>query len=94
MTNSNLKNIWSSFLVRAINFLDDNGIIAFVLPAELLQVDYAAQLRKLLVSEFSRIEIFTFNELLFKECKGQDTIILIAYKNSKKSGLFFLTLIN
>lgn len=89
LTNSNLKNIWSSFLVRAINFLDDNGIIAFVLPAELLQVDYAAQLRKLLVSEFSRIEIFTFNELLFKECKGQDTIILIAYKNSKKSGLFF-----
>jgi len=94
LTNSNLKNIWSSFLVRSINFLNEDGILAFVLPAELLQVDYAAQLRKLLISEFSRIEIFTFNELLFKECKGQDTIILIAYKKSKKSGLFFSNIDN
>ncbi|HCA5148155.1 TPA: N-6 DNA methylase, partial [Acinetobacter baumannii] len=74
LTNSNLKNIWSSFLVRSISLLTDNGTLAFVLPAELLQVDYAAQLRQLLITEFKRIEIFTFNELLFKECKGQDTV--------------------
>lgn len=94
LTNSNLKNIWSSFLVRSISFLDEDGILAFVLPAELLQVDYAAQLRQLLISEFSRIEIFTFNELLFKECKGQDTIILIAYKKAKDRGLFFSNIEN
>lgn len=89
LTNSNLKNIWSSFLVRSISFLDENGVLAFVLPAELLQVDYAAQLRRLLIAEFSRIEVFTFNELLFKECKGQDTVVLIGYKKAKVPGLFF-----
>lgn len=89
LTNSNLKNIWSSFLVRAISMLTEDGILAFVLPAELLQVDYAAQLRLLLIAEFERIEIFTFNELLFTECKGQDTVILIAYKKSLESGLYF-----
>lgn len=94
LTNSNLKNIWSSFLVRSISLLDENGVLAFVLPAELLQVDYAAQLRQLLIKEFSRIEVFTFNELLFKECKGQDTIILIAYKKANIAGLFFSNIEN
>lgn len=94
LTNSNLKNIWSSFLVRSISLLSDDGILAFVLPAELLQVDYAAQLRQLLLSEFKRIEVFTFNELLFKECKGQDTIILIAYKKADNEGLFFSNIEN
>lgn len=94
LTNSNLKNIWSSFLVRSISLLTDNGTLAFVLPAELLQVDYAAQLRQLLITEFKRIEIFTFNELLFKECKGQDTVILIAYKKAYEPGLFFSNIEN
>lgn len=91
---SSFKNIWSSFLVRAFEFLTEDGILAFVLPAELLQVDYAAELRKILVSNFSRVEVFTFNELLFKECKGQDTVILIAYKKSKNAGLFFSNIEN
>lgn len=91
---SSFKNIWSSFLVRSFDFLRDDGILAFVLPAELLQVDYAAQLRNKLINDFSRVEVFTFNELLFKECKGQDTIILIAYKKSKNPGLFFANIEN
>ena len=35
-----------------------------------------------------RIEIFTFNDLMF-ECKGQDTIVLFAYKKSEQKGEFF-----
>ena len=93
-TNTNIKNIWSIFLVRSISLLKENGLLAFVLPAELLQVDYANQLRQLLLKEFTRIEIFTFNELLFQDCKGQDTLILIAYKSSKDPGLFFTNINN
>lgn len=94
LSRSGIKNIWSAFLVRSISLLNDNGILAFVLPAELLQVNFTSELRNLLVNEFQRVEIFTFNELLFKECKGQDTIILIAEKNSAESGLFFHNVIN
>lgn len=84
-----IKNIWSAFLVRSISLLKKNGILSFVLPAELLQVNFTAELRELLIKEFQRIEIFTFNELLFNECKGQDTLVLIAERNSDMPGLFF-----
>jgi adenine-specific DNA-methyltransferase len=90
LSTSTVKNIWSSFLVRSISLLAENGILALVLPSELLQVKYAEELRELLLNEFERIEVFTFNELLFKECKGQDTLILIAEKKIKCSWSFFL----
>lgn len=89
LSTSSIKNIWSAFLVSSIRLLKKNGILSFVLPAELLQVKFTAELRELLINEFQRIEIFTFNELLFNECKGQDTLVLIAEKTSNEPGLFF-----
>ena len=83
-----IKNIWTAFLLKSIQLLDDTGILAFVLPAELLQVKFAEELRKYLRSSFARLEILTFDNLLF-ECKGQDTVVLFAYKQSEERGLFF-----
>jgi adenine-specific DNA-methyltransferase len=83
------KNIWTSFLVRCIEFTDTNGILAFVLPSELLQVKFAAELRELILEEFERVEIFTFNELLFKDCKGQDTLLLIGERKSDTKGVYY-----
>lgn len=83
------KNIWTAFLVRCIEFTAADGILAFVLPSELLQVKFAAELRELILKQFERVEIFTFNELLFKDCKGQDTLILIGEKKSEDKGVFY-----
>jgi adenine-specific DNA-methyltransferase len=83
------NNIWTSFLVRCVEFTNDKGILAFILPSELLQVKFAGELRELILNKFERIEIFTFNELLFKDCKGQDTILLIAEKKSKEKGVYY-----
>ncbi len=62
--------------------------MAFVLPSELLQVKFAEEVREYLKNQFERIEIFTFNDLMF-ECKGQDTIVLFAYRKSENKGEFF-----
>lgn len=94
LSNNKPKNIWTSFLVRCIKFVDDNGILAFVLPSELLQVKFAAELRELILKEFERVEIFTFNELLFKDCKGQDTLLLIAQRKSNNKGIFYCNIAN
>ena len=51
------KNIWTAFLVRCIEFTDFQGVLAFVLPSDLLQVKYASEIRNLLLKEFERIEI-------------------------------------
>ncbi len=60
-----------------------------ILPLELLQVKFTEEIRSLLINEFQRIEIFTFNELQFQECKGQDTVLLIGYKAHENQGTFY-----
>ncbi len=88
-----VKNIWTTFLIKSNTLLSDDGVIAFVLPSELLQVKFAEEIREYLKNQFQRIEIFTFNDLMF-ECKGQDTIVLIAYKQHLNKGEFFTNIVN
>lgn len=88
LTEASVKNIWTTFLVKANTLLAANGVLAFVLPSELLQVKFAEEVREYLKTKFERIEIFTFNDLMF-ECKGQDTIVLFAYKKAEEKGEFF-----
>ena len=52
---SKLTNAWVSFVVGASLLLKENGKIAFVLPAELLQVSYANQLREFISSFYNKI---------------------------------------
>lgn len=93
LTEGSAKNIWATFLIKANTLLARNGIIAFVLPAELLQVKFAEEVREYLKKEFKRIEVFTFNDLMF-ECKGQDTIVLFAYKKHDFTGEFFANIVD
>ncbi len=88
LSENSVNNIWTSFLIKSCTLLDQDGIIAFVLPSELLQVNYAKEIREFLRRKFDRVEIFTFNDLMF-ECKGQDTIVLIGYINHEEKGQFF-----
>lgn len=83
-----VKNIWPSFVLRSGQLLKDNGVMALVLPADLLQVKYSDELRTYLTRTFERVEIFTFDDLLF-ECKGQDTVLLFAFKRHELPGLYY-----
>lgn len=87
-----INNIWTSFLVSGISKLQNDGLLAFVLPLELLQVKFTEEIRDLLKASFERIEIFMFDELQFLECKGQDTVLLIGYKKHKVPGTFYTTI--
>lgn len=72
-----LTNIWVPFVVAAAASLRAGGRLAFVLPAELLQVTYAAQLRSFLNDRFERIDIVTCNELFFENAE-QEVVLLLA----------------
>ena len=69
-------NIWVPFVVAAVESLRHGGRLAFVLPAELLQVSYANQLRAYLVGKFSRVDIITCNQLLFDRAEQEVVIVL------------------
>lgn len=72
-----LTNIWVPFVVAAATKLCKGGRMALVLPAELLQVTYAAQLRSYLTDRFSRIDVIACNELFFDNAE-QEVVLLLA----------------
>jgi adenine-specific DNA-methyltransferase len=77
LTPNRLTNIWVPFVVAAACSLRAGGRMAFVLPAELLQVSYAAQLRSFLTDRFKRIDIIACNELFFENAE-QEVLLLLA----------------
>ena len=66
-----LTNIWVPFVAAAAASLSPGGRLAFVLPAELLQVSYAAQLRSFLTDRFASIDIIACNELFFEKAEQE-----------------------
>jgi adenine-specific DNA methylase len=62
---SRLTNAWVPFVVASTILARDGGRVGLVLPAELLQVTYAAQLRDFLLSRFAEITLVTFERLVF-----------------------------
>jgi adenine-specific DNA methylase len=71
-----LTNVWVPFVVGAMTRLEEGGRLAMVLPAELLQVTYAAQLRRFMADHFHRIHIFACNRLFFDA--EQEIVVLFA----------------
>ena len=72
-----LTNIWVPFVAAATASLRPGGRLALVLPAELLQVSYAAQLRSFLTDRFSCIHLISCNELFFSNAE-QEVVLLLA----------------
>lgn len=60
-----LTNAWVPFVVAATTLVREGGRVGLVLPAELLQVSYAAQLRDFLVSRYREITLVSFRRLVF-----------------------------
>lgn len=72
-----LTNIWVPFVVAAVASLKKGGRLALVLPAEILQVTYASQLRSFLTDHFARIDVVACNELFFEKAE-QEVVLLLA----------------
>ncbi|AYE94588.1 SAM-dependent methyltransferase [Mycobacterium paragordonae] len=60
-----LTNAWVPFVVASTTLVREGGRVGLVLPAELLQVGYAAQLRDFLVSRYREITLVSFGRLVF-----------------------------
>src|SRR5438067_6111273 len=75
-----LTNSWVPFLVAATLLLKKTGRLAMVIPAELLQVNYAAELRYFLTNYYSYLTLVTFKKLVFNGIQ-QEVVILLSEKN-------------
>jgi adenine-specific DNA-methyltransferase len=76
-----LTNAWVPFVLTSSLMLSSNGRLAMVLPAEILQVKYAAQLRLFLTNYFKAITVLTFRKLVFPEIQ-QEVVLLLAERDA------------
>lgn len=72
-----LANAWAAFVQLSIELLRDGGRLAMVVPAELLQVKYAGELRDRLATQFKHIVIVGFRQLVFPDIQ-QEVVLLLA----------------
>jgi adenine-specific DNA-methyltransferase len=79
-----LTNAWVPFLVAATLPLNEHGRLAMVIPAELLQVNYAAELRYFLSRYYRALTLITFKKLLFEGIQ-QEVVLLLGERNGGMS---------
>ncbi len=86
MKANKLINAWVAFLVACVQLLSENGRIAFVIPAEILQVAYAEDLRLFLSEHLAKITLITFEQLIFPDIE-QEVLVFIGEKGSDEKGI-------
>jgi len=81
-----LANAWVSFVIGSSLLLKEKGKIGFVIPAEILQVSYAQQLRQFLAYFYNKINIISFKKLVFPDIQ-QEVVLLLCEKDGSDSHL-------
>lgn len=72
-----LASSWAAFTVHAALFLKPGGRLGLVIPAELLSVNYAAEVRRFLLERFSRVDLVLFQERVFPGVL-EEVVLLLA----------------
>lgn len=80
-----LANAWTAFIQLGIELLRPGGRLAMVVPAELLQVNYAAELRSRLSKVFDHVIIVGFKKLVFPDIQ-QEVVLLLAEGKREQPG--------
>jgi len=75
-----LTNSWVPFLVASTLLLKDKGRLAMVIPAELLQVNYTAEVRYFLSRYYRSIALITFKKLVFNGIQ-QEVVLFLGERN-------------
>ena len=77
-------NIFVLFLIHALQKLNDNGVLAFVLPHNFTNCVYYSKIRKHIYENFAILDIIDCMDDTFIDTK-QDTLIFILQKKQDKS---------
>ncbi len=86
MKANKLINAWVAFIVACVQLLSEKGKIAFVIPAEILQVAYAEDLRLYLTNNLAKITLITFKQLVFPDIE-QEVVVFIGEKGEEEKGI-------
>lgn len=93
MKANKLINAWVAFIVACVQLLSETGKIAFVIPAEILQVAYAEDLRLYLANNLAKITLITFEQLVFPDIE-QEVVVFIGEKGKEEKGIRIIEMNN
>lgn len=93
MKANKLINAWVAFMVACVQLLSEHGKIAFVIPAEILQVAYAEDLRLYLSNHLAKITLITFEQLVFPGIE-QEVVVFIGEKDECEKGIRIIEMEN
>lgn len=74
---SRLASSWAAFVIHSTSYLRVGGRLGFVLPAELLSVDYASPVRRFIFDNFAEVNVVLFEEQVFPDAEA-DVVLLMA----------------
>jgi adenine-specific DNA-methyltransferase len=80
-----LASSWAAFTIHASDFLNDTGRLGMVLPAELLSVNYAAEVRRFLLNRFGSVRLVLFDNLVFPGVTAEIVLLLAEGRGTAKS---------
>jgi adenine-specific DNA-methyltransferase len=76
--------LWAYFILHALQFLEQNGRLAMLVPEAILQADYAVSVRSALQQHFGRVRLIHLRQRLFD---GTDEpVVVIAAERFGNSG--------
>ena len=84
---SKLTNAWVTFIIGSSLLLKEQGKMAFVVPADILQVSYAKQLRNYLIKNFNQVNIISFEQLVFDDIQQEIVLLLCSKDGSDKHSI-------
>lgn len=82
-----LKNTWAAFLLLSARMTNPGGVLAMIVPYELLTVEYGQHALKAVSTQFDRLDVFVSTERAFKEIE-QDAVAIIAQRTASEMGVF------
>lgn len=77
-------NAWVPFVIQSLRLLKPGGVIGMVLPAEIMHVMHAGQLRKFAIETCRTIEVVNLQSL-FSDDVLQGVVLFLAQKKDKKT---------
>lgn len=83
---SGLSGLYVYFLIHSVNFMSEDGIGAWLIPSEWMNVNYGEALRRFLVSHVTLLSIHHYN---ISDVKFQDALVsssVVIFKKSKPTG--------
>ena len=81
------SNMWVAFVLHSISLLNNGGCLAFVIPAEIMQVHYGKKVIDYLTDVFESIFLITSHKKFFADL-DQNTVIIVCDGFDKTHKMF------